>query len=166
MKFRNSHKGFSLVELVVVVGIVGIIASMSIIIITRLRVANVEKVVKTITTNLTKVQMKSMSKENKPYLHIYMVGDDYYLITSESDTYDASTMGTKGTKLGSGLTITYNTTGTVGADTVIGGATMLAIGYKKDGTFMSTTPANITVTTSVKTTVIKLNKLTGKYVLE
>lgn len=168
MKLRKDHRGFSLVELVIVAGIVAIIASMSLIIINRLRVANTEKIVKSITTQMTKQQMKSMSKENKPYLYIYMTGSEYYVILSEEDSYNNSTMGTRGTKLGSGFSIYYNM-GLGGADVLVDDTHPIRIAYKKDGTFMGAAdnvPKTITVSTSARTTTIKINREIGKFVIE
>ena len=161
MKIWKDQQGFSLIELIIVIGIAAIIAGISLRMLGQISTTNTEKVVKTISDALTKQQMKSMSKEVKPYLYIYERNGKYYYIFSESNTYDYSTMGTNGKEIGNGVTISYKVGST---EYVIGGIITLKISYKRDGSF-DDAPDSIIIKGKPDRT-IKLNKITGKHVIQ
>ncbi len=161
MKFWKNQKGFSLIELIVVIGIAAIIASVSLRMISLISATNTEKVVKTLSDALTKQQMRSMSKVNKPNLFVYTVDETYYYALSEESTYNASTMGTKGKEIGKGVEISYNDDG---GNHVISNVNILKISFKRDGSF-DEAPDSIVIKGKLERT-IKLNKSTGKHVIK
>lgn len=160
MRVLKDHKGFSLVELVVVAGLVAILAGISLQLIGHIGSANIEKSTKYVTDALSKQQMRSMSKENKPYLYIYEYNGKKYFIISEETAYNSSTMGSKGTEIGN-AEITYNN----GSDHTVDSANVLKISYKKDGSFKEC-PNTITITVGSNSRTITLNKETGRHVVD
>jgi prepilin-type N-terminal cleavage/methylation domain-containing protein len=160
MRTLKSNKGFSLVELIVVVGLLAIMATMSLRLLGNIRSANIDKSTKFISDALSKQQMRSMSKEKKPYLYIYEIGGKYYYIISELSSYDSTTMGTRGKEIGSGMVIKYNN----GSDHTIAGSEILKISYQRDGSFKQC-PNNITIEIGSAKRIIKLNKETGRHVI-
>lgn len=171
MRFRKDQKGFTFIELVIVIAIVGIMASLSLTMLNRIKYSNTEKMVTYVSDELKKLQIVAMSKEQHRYLHIYKEGNEYYMITSNSPTYNALTMGTKGFSLGSNITI-YKVIGASGAETEITGATRIVISYKKDGKMRKKDSADndmedirkIVIVGSY-TAEIRLNPETGKSVV-
>ena len=161
MRLKDNQKGFSLFELVIVIGIVGLLAGISLRMVGHLKFYNVEKAAQYVSDALTKQQMKSMSKENKPYLYIYELSGSIYVCLSEESTYNPTTMGTKGREIGAGMTVTYMAGG---VEHTVGGTDILKIYYKKDGSFQDC-PEKITLVSNSATRTIKLNKLTGKHVV-
>lgn len=136
MNLKKDHGGFSLVELIVVIGIVGIVAGISVSLLGHLRHANHEKVVKSISGSLSKQQVQTMSKADKPRFYIYEADGEYYSLLSTTDlaSYDSSVLTkTAGASLGSGYQIySVNKSGT---KTLVSGTNFIKVEYKKDGSF-------------------------------
>lgn len=163
MNFHKDQKGFTMVELVVVAAVIMILASFSVSMIGRLRYAKTEQVVEAVSNALRKQQVNCMSK-GKSYLHIYKVGSDYYMKMSVSE--DASVEDANGYSLGSNVTLKRKTSSDTNA-VEITGTGQLILSYKKDGSFDFVGDDIVEIViTGRSDTVIRLNKTTGKHVVE
>lgn len=173
MRFKNDHKGFSLVEMIIVIAIIGIMAGISIRVIGYISLANSEKAAKTFVGALGKLQAKAMSKAEKTYLYIYMLDDTYYICSSKEDCteFNPSVMSkSNGTALGMGMTISCkDASGTKKiensgeADTI----PFLKISYKRDGSFDGFTGTYQTILIESRfPTEVKLVRETGRYIVQ
>ena len=167
MRFKNDHKGFSLVEMIIVVAIIGIMAGVSLRVIGYLSLANSEKAAKTLVGALGKQQARAMSKAEKSYLYIYMVDSTYYICTSNVNCtgVDAAVMSKdNGVPLGTGMTIYY--VNPSGVKTKIDSDIFLKISYKRDGSFDSFTGKfQIILIESAFPTEVMLIQETGRYIV-
>ena len=163
MCFHKDQRGFTLVEFVIVAAMMAILASLSLTLIGRLRYARSEQVVESISSALSKHQLNCMSK-GKSYLHIYKLSNEYYIKISSSNS--ASVEDANGYSIGSHNVIKKMVKDAVTA-TEITGTGQLILSYNKDGSFdfVGDDLTEILVTGSNDFT-IKLNKSTGKHVVE
>lgn len=161
MRIWKDQKGFSLIEIMIVAGIVGILAGISLRMVGHLKYYDIEKSIQYVSDALNKQQMKSMSKENKPYLYIYEYGGSYYYCLTDTEATAPSDLGTKGKEISTGATISYTTSGVT---KTIEGNLMLCIIYKKDGSFKEC-PDVIKIENNSASQIIKFNRLTGKHVI-
>lgn len=163
MSFHKDQKGFTMVELVVVAALIMILAAFSVSMIGRLRYAKTEQVVEAVSNALRKHQINCMSK-GKTYLHLYCISGEYYLKTSDSDS--SSVEDANGYSLGHNVTIKKKVSGSDSATEIVGTGQVI-ISYKKDGSF-DFVGNDITqiIITGKSDHVIKLNKSTGKSVVE
>lgn len=163
MNFRKDQRGFTLVEVVVVVAIIVILASFSLNMIGRLRYAKSEQVVESISSALNKHQINCMSK-GKSYLHIYKINNEYYMKVSDSSS--ATVEDANGYSIGSN-NVLKKLVKDAAAATEITGTGQLVLSFKKDGSFDfvgdEITEIQVTGGNDFK---IKLNKTTGKHVVE
>ena len=166
MRFQEDQKGFTLVELVIVTAIVAIMAALSLTMLGRIKFANTEKMVTNISDALSKAQILAMSKETPRYLHIFKIGNDYYVEINESTSLPTS--GNNATALGSQITIS-KVVGVGGTETEITSGTQVVISFKKDGTLRSGGTLEdirkIVVKGSYEAE-IRINPKTGKHVTE
>ena len=151
---QNRKKGFSMVEMIVVVAIMGVFTALATIGFGYLKSENVRPAVKTVDSNLTKLKLDTMSKENKPYMCIYKVGSDYYMLcTTDSNI---SPNASNGQKIGNG-----NVKISVGG-VELTGSSKIYIAFKKgSGAFTDKitigSVENSTVTTSSDSTIAMEN---------
>ena len=167
MNFHKDQKGFTMVELVIVTAVIMLMAVFSVTMIGRLRYAKTEQVVEAVFNALRKHQINCMSK-GKTYLHIYKISDEYFIKTS--DSFTNSCEDTNGYSLGSNVTIKkneWNEAAHTEVITEINGTGQLIISYKKDGSFdFLGNDIREIIIVGQSDHVIKLNKSTGKSVLE
>ena len=172
MRLKRDNRGFSLFEMVVTIGIVAILAGFSLNMIGHMRSANVDKAAQTLSSAVSKQQINSMSKANKPYLYIYKYAGNYYYVVSNDASLNVSTVGTSGTPIGSGVTISYKN-GVSGGITEIGTAG-LKITFRKSGAIESFMHGSTVVSADrlilqgnkAMSKQLRFNLLTGKHVTE
>lgn len=164
MRFHEDQKGFTLVELVIVVAIVAIMAALSLTMLARIKYANTEKMVTNVTDAVSKLQILAMTKATPRYLHVYMVGDDYYVCINESPT---ATDGKGGNCLGSNLKM-YKVIGDAGSDELITATEQAVMSFKRDGTLRTVGAEDIRkiVVCGSFDTEIRINPKTGRHYAE
>ncbi len=147
---KNRKKGFSMIEMIIVIAIMGIFTALATIGFGYLKSGNVKSAVKTVDSNLTKLKLDTMSKENKPYMCIYKVGSNYYMLCTTDTTISPNAK--NGLKIGNG-----NVKISVGG-TELTGSSKIYIAFKKgSGAFANKVTLggvdNNTVTTSSDSTI-------------
>lgn len=164
MRFHEDQKGFTLVELVIVTAIVAIMAALSLTMLARIKYANTEKMVTHVTDALSKLQILAMTKETPRYMHIYKVGDDYYVCVNDSAV---STDGKGGNCLGSNIEI-YKVVGDGGDEELVTSITQAVVSFKRDGTLRTVGSEDIRkiVVCGSFDTEIRINPKTGKHFAE
>ena len=166
MKFHEDQNGFTLVEVVIVTAIVAVLASLSLTMLGRIKYANTEKLVTHITDSMSKAQILAMSKATPRYLHIFKIGNNYYVEITESMTAPSS--GSNATNLGSQIKI-FKVVGEAGAETEITSGTQALLSFKKDGTLRDGDSLEDIRKIIVKGSYeveISINKKTGKHIVE
>lgn len=172
MRFKNDHKGFSLVEMIIVFAIISIMAGISIRVIGYISLANSEKAAKTFVGALGKLQAKAMSKAEKTYLYIYMLDGTYYICSSNVNCtgFDSGVMSkSNGTALGTGMTISCkDASGTKKIENSGEPDTIpfLKIFYMRDGSFGFTGTYQTILIESRFSTEVKLVRETGRYIVQ
>ena len=163
MSIHKDQKGFTLVEVVVVAALIMILATFSLNMMGRFRYAKSEQVVESISSALSKHQLNCMSK-GKSYLHIYKLNNEYYIKVSSSNS--STVEDENGYSIGSHNVIKKMVKDAAAA-TEITGTGQLILSYNKDGSFDfvgdDLTEILVTGANEFK---IKLNKSTGKHVVE
>ena len=97
----NSHKGMSLVELVIVIAIIAILSVGGVLAFNKLHFANTENAMQEIVSALDKLQVDSMSKSNPEYLYIYKSDNSYYWKRFPDEVSDSNVLDENGRKIGS-----------------------------------------------------------------
>lgn len=97
---KNRQKGFSMIEMIIVIAIMGIFTALATIGFGYLKSGNVKAAAKNIDSNLTKLKLDTMSKDKKPYMCIYKVGSDTYMLCTTDTTITPNA--SNGQKIGNG----------------------------------------------------------------
>lgn len=163
MKWNKRNLGFSLIELIVVVAIIAIVSTGGVMAISTINEADALRVATNIDTAMTKVRTETMSKEDKQYLYLYMIGNTLYMKQSrstETSTLDAAT----GTKIASRVTLAYSNNGTT-ADTLVEGSP-LCIGFLRSSGAFDSPIKYLTLSSADKAYVLTCVTETGKHWVE
>ncbi len=149
---KTNQKGMSLIEIIIVIALVGILAGTSVTLIGHVHYANTKKTVESMDSALDKLQVNSMSKQDKTYLYIYKLSDGYYMkqLTDVITTFDGTKFDSNGTKLSGNSTQVYLESE---SGTLVDGNVFIRISYKKSGVFDKET---ITGSTELGTNVDKI----------
>lgn len=161
----QNQKGMSLIEIIIVFAMIGILASTAVLYMGHLRAANTKKAAELVNTALNKLQVRTMSKANTPYLYIYHLSDGCYMkvIEEKLTSFDSARMDSNGTKLGSDSIAIYMDSET---GTQVNGNDFIRIVYTKASGFGDDTTVSKIVMKGSSTCQIKLMKETGKHVME
>ena len=165
MRFQKDQTGFTIVEVVIVTAIVAILASLSLTMLARIKYANTEKMVTYVTDSMSKAQILAMTKGTPRYLHIFRIGNEYFLEINESTTVPSS--GSNATSIGSNLKI-FKVVGDGGSESEITSGHQAVISFKRDGTLRTTGSEDIRkiVIKGSFDVEIRINAKTGKFVAE
>lgn len=118
-----------MIELIVVVAIIGLFTALATIGFGYLKAGNVKSAAQTLDSTLNKLKLDAMSKEQKPYMCIYKVGNDYYMLCSTNKNEELKRE--NGQKIGNASVKI-----SVGSDTIDGVDDKVYIAFKKgSGTF-------------------------------
>lgn len=175
---KNRQKGFSMIEMIIVIAIMGIFTALATIGFGYLKSGNVKAAAKSIDSNLTKLKLDTMSQDKKPYMCLYKVGSDTYMLctTDTSITPNAS----NGQKIGNGNVEIYFGNASNNLKEQLKGTTKKYVAFKKGSgafteefddkkkkTVVQDSDSTITVKTQKGTAyVIHLIKDTGKHYIE
>ncbi len=167
MKFILNNSAFSLMEMIVVIAVFGILAGASLTMMGQIRYANTERVIELIDTELSKQQIQSMSKSEKPYIYIYPYGGAYYMRTLavEYSEYDINSFTADGVKLcNDGTKIYWSDNG--GAEELLDGDDFIKVVYNRAGSFADATNVDTIRIEGNSSHVITLVDETGKHVVD
>jgi prepilin-type N-terminal cleavage/methylation domain-containing protein len=167
---KNRQKGFSMIEMIIVIAIMGIFTALATIGFGYLKSGNVKAAAKTIDSNLTKLKLDTMSKDKKPYMCIYKVGSDTYMLctTDTSLKLNAS----NGQKIGNGnVEIVANGEKLSGSKKIYvaftKGSGSFAENFEKNPTVVKNPDSTIVVKSQKGTSyVIHMIRDTGKHYIE
>lgn len=166
--FIVNHKGFSLVEMIIVIAVMGILAGASLTMMGHLRYANTEKAVELITSELSKQQVRSMTKAKteKPYVYVYALSDGYYMRTSTTNCsgFDSGVHNSDGIKLCNLSTDIYSVT--AAGEDKLDGSELIKIVYNRSGSFSPETNVTGIKVDGAGTFNIRLITETGKHVVK
>lgn len=166
-KFIWDKAGFSLIEMIVVIAVFGILAGASLTMMGQIRYANTERVVELIDTELSKQQIQSMSRKEKPYVYIYMCDGAYYLktLSTEYDAFDGSVFDANGLKLGSSSIKIYKGAAD-GSEALLTGNDFIKVVYNRAGSFAGDTNVEVIRVEGSSSHSIQLIKETGKHITD
>lgn len=166
--FIVDHKGFSLVEMIIVIAVMGILAGASLAMMGHIRYANTQKAAELISSELSKQQVRSMTKAKaeKPYVYVYALSDGYYMRTSTTNCsgFDSGVHNADGVKLCNFSTDIYSVTDS--GEDKLDGSEVIKIVYNRSGSFSTETNVTGIKIDGTGTFNIKLITETGKHVVK
>ena len=163
-RFLKNDKGFTLLEIIVMFAMLVVLSSCVVLYMGHLRDVNVKHAAKQVDMSLDKLQVRTMSKAQTPYLYIYKLDDGCYMkvLNKEITSFDYSEFDNTGTRLGSSSIKIYKERS--GIKEEISGTKFVTLNYNKSAQFNTDISSVIFKRDSEYK--IKLIKDTGRHIME